>query len=159
MENPSITRSKLSSDSYSNDKSTDIKISLSSSNEKDELMDDNDNFIDDADLFNSSLTCCDCNTYSSEYKKFKAKKLKTLKSIIGYLDDPKHRACDFKIPDDLYKEVIDIIKNLFSIKCKAQNLYNTIISHILRHRPPLFFLFKFSLNQIYFSFFPNLVLI
>ena len=133
MENNSITRSKSksksSSISNSSDKSTNINFSLSSSDNKDEIVEDNDNLIEDdySDMFNSSLTCCDCDT-SSEYKKFKAKKIKTLKSIIGYMDDPKHRPCDFKIPDDLYKDLLEIVKNIFSIKCKVQNLYNTIIN-------------------------------
>ena len=79
MENNSITRSKSksksSSISNSSDKSTNINFSLSSSDNKDEIVEDNDNPIEDdySDMFNSSLTCCDCDT-SSEYKKFKAKK-------------------------------------------------------------------------------------
>ena len=98
-------------------------------------QDNDDNVFGDnySDMFNSSLTCCDCDT-SSEYKKFKAKTKKTLKSIIGYMDDPKHRPCDFKIPDELYKDILEIIKNIFSIKCKVQSLYNTIINPACTNR-------------------------
>ena len=108
MEDTSNTKSKRSDFTLSND------------------YDEEDN--DYSDMFNSSLTCCDCDSNSSEYKKFKAKKIKTLKSLIGYLDNPKHRSCDFQIPSDLYKELVEIIKSLFSIKCKAQNLFNSIIN-------------------------------
>ena len=61
-------------------------------------QDNDDNVFGDnySDMFNSSLTCCDCDT-SSEYKKFKAKTKKTLKSIIGYMDDPKHQMNFIKI--------------------------------------------------------------
>ena len=82
----------------------------------------------------SSLASSSSSSSSADKKKQNSLRKKTLKEIVSPIDD--HTKCpkELKVPEDLLRDLKGIIANIMSLRCKAKNIFDSIVGLCNRNR-------------------------